>query len=134
MSYQEFLNAKQNKFLAHTNTGEILTACSQPVAKCKQPPNQQGKSKTLQSLLCTLPTVISRLSCGSSCGQLSFSGCQLQRSKFGGRCYFESEVEELRWYLSEYFMTNTFTVSSGINPILLCMSPQHLPLQTNPLP
>lgn len=104
------------------------------MSKCKENPSQQGHSETLQSHLCTLLTVISCLFSGSSWGQLLGGQLQLQESKFGGRCHLESGAEELRLYLLEHFMANTLSVSSGIDPVLLCVSLCHLPLQTNPLP
>lgn len=127
-------NSKQTSFLAQTNTTEI--ACLLLVANQWQNVNKihpsRGKSKTLQSHPCTLPTLTSHLSSGSSWGQLLW--WSVQRSKLGGRCYLESGFEELRQYLSEHFMANTLNVSSGINPVLLCMSPQYPPLHTSPLP
>lgn len=62
-------SSKQFSFLAHRNVREIayLTACSQPVAKCKQNPNQQGRSRTHQ-----VPSVHS-----SDCGSLPFHWEQL---------------------------------------------------------
>lgn len=112
-------NSKQISFLAHTNAREIayLTACSQPVAKCKQNPTSREEAKPSRSHLCILLTVISCLSSGSSWGQL-------QSSKFGGRCYLGRGVEVLRQHLSEHFIaSNCLSVSSGINPISHCIVP-----------
>lgn len=94
-------NSKQISFLAHTNAGEFayLTACWQPVAKCKQNPNSREEANPSRSLLCTLLIVLSCLSSGSSWGQL-------QRRKFGGRYYLGSGVEELRQHLSEHFIAS----------------------------
>lgn len=65
-------NSKQTSFLAQTDTTEIaclLLAASQWQNVNKIHPSR-GKSKTLQSHPCTLPTVISHLPSGSGWGQL----------------------------------------------------------------
>lgn len=103
----------------------ILTAYNQPVAKCKQS-KPAGKSKPLQSHPCSLLTVMSHLSSGSSWGQLLWLSAPKKQ------IWRQVSLGEWSWGAPTLFARALCSQCQLRNKP--CMSAHHLPLLTNPLP